>query len=306
MKISHFISLFRVANIFTLVFSSISFATFNDVDEQNPYAKSIEWMFQEKIVVGYEDGNFKPEKNVSRAEFLKIIYATKSLIGPKDTNFIFEIDDLNSGFSDISANDWFTPYIMFAKKRGTIKGYEDGKFKPHREISRAEALKIVLKEYFYTEPETWYAEINTKEKQIITGCQNQTYPISDLEKNGWYNFIVLFAHKSCLIPTNMLNESSSGFQFKPNLPITRGEVAEILYRTHNTIPKDKTILPDKVNEGNFASPNEDFYNHLEMDVKPWIIWGDSPDDTTTMDQRISVLAKTFWGRHGLEYLGYEY
>ena len=59
---------------------------------------------------------------------------------------------------------------------------------------------------------------------------------------------------------------------------------------------------------NFADPGEDGLNedHLEMDIKPWIEWGNRGNDTTTKEERIAALAITEKGREILDILGYQY
>lgn len=59
---------------------------------------------------------------------------------------------------------------------------------------------------------------------------------------------------------------------------------------------------------NYADPGSDGMSeaHLMADIKPWIEWGNSPDDESTKEERISALAITAQGRAMLDALGYEY
>lgn len=77
------------------------------------------WAFQyimdmsgKKIVSGYPDGKFRPEKTVSRAEYAKIL---ASVIGAK------AIKVSKSSFKDIKPSDWYSPYVEIVKKY--ITGY---------------------------------------------------------------------------------------------------------------------------------------------------------------------------------------
>ena len=48
--------------------------------------------------------------------------------------------------------------------------------------------------------------------------------------------------------------------------------------------------PRDIGTYNYVSPNEDEWRHFVEDVYPWILWGNSPEDTTTREQRIKAFA----------------
>lgn len=105
-------------------------------------------------ISGYPDGTFKPNRTLNRAEFLKIALASypKIRVSPSDAE---------ACFPDVSEDDWFSQYVCLAKKRGIIKGYPDGDFKPARTVNYAEALKMLSEIYEYVAysapDEPWYA-----------------------------------------------------------------------------------------------------------------------------------------------------
>lgn len=123
-----------------------------DIKPSDWYAPYIAIAIERGIISGYEDATFKPNKPVTRAEALKILFNT-FLILPT------AIDDISSGkekdgaadnaanklvFNDIGAGDWFATYILRASRLGIISGYKDGNFHPNAHISRAEAVKIIV------------------------------------------------------------------------------------------------------------------------------------------------------------------
>ena len=58
-----------------LIMSNAVFASyFTDVEDDNIYAESINWLAENGVVVGYMDLTFQPYSYVSRAEFLKMLY----------------------------------------------------------------------------------------------------------------------------------------------------------------------------------------------------------------------------------------
>ena len=55
----------------------VSYASFNDVPETDRFYKAIDFVKDNNIVSGYEDGSFKPDNPINRAELLKIIIESK-------------------------------------------------------------------------------------------------------------------------------------------------------------------------------------------------------------------------------------
>ncbi|MBR1659867.1 MAG: S-layer homology domain-containing protein [Oscillospiraceae bacterium] len=47
-------------------------------------------------------------------------------------------------FSDVDAESWYAPYVLALSRRGVIRGYDDGSFRPRGTVSWGEALKLVL------------------------------------------------------------------------------------------------------------------------------------------------------------------
>ncbi len=70
---------------------------------------------------------------------------------------------------------------------------------------------------------------------------------------------------------------------------------------------DPSIDAGRVNY-NYADPGEDGLSkaHLELDIKPWLEWGNSEEDSSTKEERIEALSKTELGKKMLEKLRYDY
>lgn len=111
-------------------------------------------VYENGIVQGYEDGSYKPDQTINRAELLKII--VEAAYDESD----FEGYADQSCFSDVPANMWYTPYVCFAKDEGIVEGYEDGTFKPAQKIIFVEALKITTVGFGneYVEGTPWYKD----------------------------------------------------------------------------------------------------------------------------------------------------
>jgi hypothetical protein len=136
-------------------FSSVISTTtpaFSDVNSNSPFYDAVDFVKLKGVVKGYEDGTYKPDNQVNRAEFIKIIIGA-----------IFSENEISActptkTFSDVSSSDWFYQYVCMANTNGIVDGYTDGSFKPSNYISFSEASKIIVNAFGYeTSPkEIWY------------------------------------------------------------------------------------------------------------------------------------------------------
>lgn len=101
------------------------------------YEKAIEYLYNEGIIEGYPNYKFLPDKQINRAEFLKII--VESNYNKSDYESYANV----SCFPDVNAEEWYSQYICFAKEKGIVEGYPDGNFKPGQKINLVESLKII-------------------------------------------------------------------------------------------------------------------------------------------------------------------
>lgn len=57
--------------------------------------------------------------------------------------------------------------------------------------------------------------------------------------------------------------------------------------------KNRVVDPINMWSYNFAHPTNEPFNHFKLDTLPWILWWNSPDDTSTKNQRIIAFLKDF-------------
>ena len=108
-------------------------STFNDVAKGCWAANYIGYMQQFGIVTGYEDGSFRPDAPVTRAEFAAIASRFEKLTQG------------SASFTDVPDTHWAVKYINFAATRGWVTGYVDGTFKPEHSITRAEVAAVTCR-----------------------------------------------------------------------------------------------------------------------------------------------------------------
>ncbi|MEF9991802.1 MAG: N-acetylmuramoyl-L-alanine amidase [Peptostreptococcaceae bacterium] len=167
--------------------------SFTDVD--NHWAKSQILDFASKgYVNGYEDGTFRPENAVSRAEFVKMI---NKVLGFSEMGEV--------GFIDINKSDWYYNDICIGVKAGYINGYEDNSFRPNEPITREEASKIVAK------------VMNAKGDGVLGFTDKEQ--ISDWAKE----------YVDALSDSNIINGYEDN-TFRPSNNMTRAETVTILSR----------------------------------------------------------------------------
>ena len=122
-----------------MVCPSMAASPFPDVDANAEYAEIIEYISQMGYMVGDANGNFNPDKTVTRAEMAVIL-----------CNMLGETENLTAGgsvFTDVPANHWANPYVVKAAELGLVTGYGDGRFGPADVITYEQALTMLINAY---------------------------------------------------------------------------------------------------------------------------------------------------------------
>lgn len=105
---------------------------FQDVGPEHSNYDAIMYAKSHHLIQGYDDGTFKPDNTINRAEFAKIIIEATT-DSSKSTNCFLDVKE-----------EWFAPYVCTAKSLGIVGGYPDGRFKPNSSISFIEASKMIV------------------------------------------------------------------------------------------------------------------------------------------------------------------
>jgi N-acetylmuramoyl-L-alanine amidase len=140
---------------------------------------------------------FEPDQEITRAETVKIVLNTYNF-GPTPWQNLYP---------DVLSTDWFAGFVTTASTFGIVQGYlENGiyYFKPNQLVTRAEALKIVLR------------------TKGITDFSGYTTTFTDVQKGDWYYDYIAFAQAKGIMEGYM-----EGTQVRPNSYITRAELSKI-------------------------------------------------------------------------------
>ncbi|MPM70876.1 hypothetical protein SDC9_117837 [bioreactor metagenome] len=109
--------------------STAKSSSFSDIS--NHWAKNwIEEAVKLGFVSGYEDGTFKPDRTVTRAEFSKLLNSALHTENKADLTF-----------TDVKKADWFYAEVQKSVASGFFSGYENNTFKPNNPIKREEVAK---------------------------------------------------------------------------------------------------------------------------------------------------------------------
>ncbi len=176
-------------------------SVFADVETDRWSYEAIQYLVAKNIISGYEDGTFKPQNKITRAEFIKLISNT--------FGFEYEQADGENVFADVDVNDWYYKDLITAYNNKIIYGDNNGCFNPNAEITRQEMATIL------------YRAI------VASGTDFETVSAVKITDR---NSIADWAYTSVfqLVGMNIINGYDDG-SFKPVNKATREEVAKLIY-----------------------------------------------------------------------------
>ena len=177
---------------------------FKDLPSDSKYFDAVANLKIKGIIKGYEDGTFRPNEAISRAELIAVVIKSRSLF-PLQINY-------RNCFGDVT-DQWYASAVCYAKDKKWASGFEDNLFEPESPISRAEALKIMLSAY----------EIKGKDSASALEFQ-------DVSSTSWYADYINTALQRSLISENPVTEL-----FRPNDSMTRAEAGT------NDLPPDALL-----------------------------------------------------------------
>ncbi|MBL4694021.1 S-layer homology domain-containing protein [Candidatus Gracilibacteria bacterium] len=170
---------------------------FSDLKVNDDNFDAINYLYDLDVVSGYSDGTFKPTNAVNRAELLKILVEGNG-VSPS-------LEDYSNCFSDVT-DDWYVPYVCYAKDEGWVDGYPDGTFKPAQTVNKVEAIKMLL---------------NSKGVEVPEVAAEAPY--GDVGIGEWFTPFIYVAKGLGIL-------EESGAYYGPAKGMTRGGIAENLYR----------------------------------------------------------------------------
>jgi hypothetical protein len=170
---------------------------FSDVDSTNPASDAIQYFHDRGVLQGFDDGTFRPDNHLNRAEVAKIITLLSG-----SGRVLSECRRPGRDFPDVDIQAWYAPYACSAKALGLMRGGSDGKFHPADRLTLAELsqtavrlMNLVITDALH-EGDAWYvpAMQAVAEKQAVPptlGHAEQTVFVHEFLKEGRKIFHVL-------------------------------------------------------------------------------------------------------------------
>lgn len=163
----------------------------------------IESMAAKNVVNGKGYDKFKPNDEVTRAEFAKMLINSLEI----------ELNTYEDRFEDVSKKSWYSDYIETAYNLGLIKGKTDKNFKPEDKITREEMASMISrldKENLEVE------DIEKTLSKFKDGKKISSWAKEDIAK---------------VVKLGLMSGKKDGFDPKANA--TRAEAATIMYRVYD-------------------------------------------------------------------------
>ncbi len=199
----------KVTLLIVLAVPSLSFANFNDIPETHSKRAATNYVQSTGLFTGYTDGTFKPDQHINRAEFFALL---TRLSPASEAN----CSDVNLPFIDVPTTSWYHNYVCQIRAQRLLNAscaalHSSQEFCDDRNVAGG----FGDKQFHPSHHVTTISAITEIFKQL-----DEEFSFSRLDSE------------------NIIPSSISYF----DQPITRGEVAEIIYRIKNHIT-DKTSMP---------------------------------------------------------------
>ena len=174
---------------------------FKDVDKSYSWAASqINYLLEEGVVNGTGNNNYSPAQNVTRGDFMLMLYRALELTATDRGNF-----------SDVPKDSYYNKAIAVAKSLGIAKGYKD-KFMPAAGITREDAMVLVDR------------ALIIEGKRLSAGKDSDLYTFKDRKSVSDYAVTSV----ATLVKAGIIQGSNS--YLNPKSMISRAEMAVILYK----------------------------------------------------------------------------
>ena len=136
-----------LALVMTLSLAVSANAFKDDTKISDDYAEAVAVLNGMGVFKGYEDGSFKPEGNITRAEVATIVYRIYTAdVAKNDKSGLYAT---YNKFSDMAGASWAAGYIGYCANASLVKGYPDGTFKPSGNVTGYEVLAMILRAVGY-------------------------------------------------------------------------------------------------------------------------------------------------------------
>ncbi|GAB6928186.1 S-layer homology domain-containing protein [Paenibacillus sp. JCM 10914] len=159
------------------------------------FSKRYENLQHQRYILGYPDGEFKPNRSLTRAELAAIVARLSEHAAVSDP----------LTYTDVESDYWAASYIKIASKQGYFTGFADGSFRPDSVVTRGELATVMTRFLKLTVSEPGEVHFSDMDSHWAA------YAVETLYRN---KFLAGYADGS----------------FKPNQSINRAEAVTLINR----------------------------------------------------------------------------
>lgn len=172
---------------------------FNDLQGVEWAVESIQALAEKGVLQGDGSGNFNPNNNITRAEFVKTIL----------TAFEIPVEEKPVSFVDVSDDAWYCDYVATAAELGIVTGVSDDHFAPNANVTREDLCVMVVRALEYQQKNLG----DTAEITFTDEAEIADYAKESVQK---------------LAGAEIVNGIGDG-SFAPKAYATRAQAAKIIY-----------------------------------------------------------------------------
>ncbi|PTL37767.1 N-acetylmuramoyl-L-alanine amidase [Alkalicoccus saliphilus] len=229
-------------------------SSFPDVDSEE-----VEKLYEDGIVTPYDDGRFRPDHHVTRAE--GAVMLTRALG--------FSTDNTWTSFPDVDRDFYAAGHIHAVVDRGIITGYQDGTYKPGSPFLRGEAAAALSRHFRFQ--------------------GNDYIKFDDIEDHHFYSHILSLTGSGII-------DNQVGNIYRPDYSITRLDFAKMLARS--LYPEFRVDGEASEPEEEVEEPEVDaigygeVVNNATLNVRPDASTSQSPIGSLNRGDEVEVLDRT--------------
>ena len=142
----------------------------------------------------------------------------------------FSIPAFAQDYNDVPENHWAYTYIENATENGIFEGYEDGSFKPEKQLTHEELTKVII------------SLMKDKLNDIPSDNLNDDMPNRDYWTNRWDNWSQPYLNIA--LNSGILNTNNTAYAYK-NMLVSREDMSKIVILQKHLIKSIRTNLYNK-------------------------------------------------------------
>ena len=179
-------------------------------DSKAFYFEPVYILTKKKVVNGTSASTYSPEKNVTRGDFITLLY--RAAKAKNEVEGTVKAEDASDKFTDVSSKDYYAEAVAWAVENKITSGTSDSTFSPAATITRADAVTFLAR----------FKGVND-----TTGDDYAIRRFDDVKSGSYYAQAVEWAS------WYGITEGKTSNTFAPNDKVTRGQAAAFIERYFN-------------------------------------------------------------------------